>query len=608
MTIRAFKGTTLPKHIDGQPGCQIVDSASQSNNTAGALLGFAAADALAPVGDDVAALAEDALGKMGVSATNCRQVYAWRIFGAQAFQQYKDVGHTIPYASCSMFMLCGRTQRCAGDTINIDVGMHFAQAGNDGGGTSNYPIYPTPGDVSTTLAITIGAQPWGLIYTDGYMNVYMVMVLLSAPYDTAPGYGIHAEPSVGSPQIPAYFPRSLANVSTGPYPWSDAVALAAVDNPNCNGWDTGRDGAASPMGIQIRGRMFDDNEYITSDCMQSFVQWDSVPSSITCDDLSTITVHKDNCGINNQVYTYDNVGYYYPDDTPAGNAPYDLELVSAPGTGAQLTYDPLVSVAASPTAYNITNVQITFPGVWRLRSHANWWMAHETGPAGWSYSPEITVAHGACVGPALDNIVDVVSGAPIPSFRVWLVDQFDNVCADLDDTITLTMDSSVADWGIDPPVLSGTLVKTTSGGLATFDDISVHGLGKFERLYPVGTTYGTNSYRQFHICCILAFDLSGLPGVIHAGDTITIVVKLVDFAGATLVPDYTESNKSVLEDGPLAGGFTGNGDTTPVAGVASWTGSFPAAGTWNLHTRLHTTVYRTLGGIGYDSADIVVVP
>lgn len=155
-------------------------------------------------------------------------------------------------------------------------------------------------------------------------------------------------------------------------------------------------------------------------------------------------------------------------------------------------------------------------------------------------------------------------------FNLW------NVCPSATNNVTI----SLIDGGgnaIASPVLNGTTTQAAVAGVASFGDLDASALGRNYKLRVSSTGLSQShnaNWFEFDLELWIGLAFEAIP-TINAGVPCSIKVDLKDALGNTVSP-------STVDDLTLsgAGSFTGFGTVTPVAGVATFTGTFPAAGTY----------------------------
>jgi hypothetical protein len=165
---------------------------------------------------------------------------------------------------------------------------------------------------------------------------------------------------------------------------------------------------------------------------------------------------------------------------------------------------------------------------------------------------------------------------------------------------------SLRDWGGNhyaSPEITGTLVKVAVNGVIELTDLKVKGLGRnysvqmnVAGLSPSGSDY--YELLDIEIKCGLKYHVMG---PVAAGQSISIKVDIVDADGNLLVP-------STADNLTLSGGgsFTGYGSQTPVGGTATFSGSFPTAGTYLVKCKTSGTRYDGPGVNGEAEAQVMV--
>lgn len=180
-------------------------------------------------------------------------------------------------------------------------------------------------------------------------------------------------------------------------------------------------------------------------------------------------------------------------------------------------------------------------------------------------------------GQRVDGSIDAYVGTT-QAFSVQVQDSWGNVCTD---ATPIAVTVSVVDTGSPAiaPVLSGTTTVMTVAGVASFGDLRVTGLTKTAKLHF--TAPGLTALDA--ALSVQVFGLVTAPGSATVGDDVTITYQLADWDLSALAPPLPDP--VTVGDGPLAGSFAPSSPTvTPDAsGLATFTGSFPAPGTFDLH-------------------------
>jgi hypothetical protein len=180
-----------------------------------------------------------------------------------------------------------------------------------------------------------------------------------------------------------------------------------------------------------------------------------------------------------------------------------------------------------------------------------------------------------------------------------------NVVPTATNTVVAALGSSGTNF-FTSPTLHGTTSRAAVAGLADFNDLYILGIGRHYKLTftSTGLFVGLNGNKFDEISIYPDLVFEALP-TINAGVACTIKVDLVDAFGAALVPSTADA--LTLSGG---GAFTGFGASTPVAGVASWTGNFPAAGTYTIQVVTSGTNYDGPGvaGIAAKTISVTVLP
>lgn len=165
-----------------------------------------------------------------------------------------------------------------------------------------------------------------------------------------------------------------------------------------------------------------------------------------------------------------------------------------------------------------------------------------------------------------------------------------NVCLTATNNLTLYWLDNGGN-AVSTPAFTGTTTQPAVAGVASFPGVSLYALGglgadqftwtkgyKLSVQDPLGFLGLSGNHNSWYLAagftCGLAFET--LPTITH-GVAATIKVDLVDYSGSPINPDVTQ------DDVTLSGSFTGSPMTvTPSGGVASFTVTFPSAGTSTL--------------------------
>lgn len=162
--------------------------------------------------------------------------------------------------------------------------------------------------------------------------------------------------------------------------------------------------------------------------------------------------------------------------------------------------------------------------------------------------------------------------------EVFLKDQFGNVCTDAAGKhCTLSIHETGSP--LVPVGLSGTLTRPFVNGVARFDDLIVTGLSVTSQLRATYVEGPTHQDYQFQPAIFGFFKLS--QPSLAPNQAVTIQYLVCDYWG-NLLDLLAHYDPVTLTDGTSPGGFTGNGTVTPINGVATFVGHFPAAGEFNL--------------------------
>lgn len=180
--------------------------------------------------------------------------------------------------------------------------------------------------------------------------------------------------------------------------------------------------------------------------------------------------------------------------------------------------------------------------------------------------------------------------------------EFWNVVDSATDTLTAVLSQPGTNY-LGSPSLLGTTSQAAVLGLANFNDLAIHGLGRHYRITFTGTGLSESGndhggHIDLNVACDLSFQ--SLP-TIHAGVPCSILVDIVDALGGALTP--SSPDQLTLSGG---GSFSGFGAATPSGNTATFTGTFPAAGTYSIQVVTSGTNYDGPGTTTYAARTISV--
>lgn len=244
--------------------------------------------------------------------------------------------------------------------------------------------------------------------------------------------------------------------------------------------------------------------------------------------------------------------------------PYTVVILSGP-SGATLTSN---SDSAFFAGVSLPNIRLRTAGTYRLIVGASGLPADTSGP--------ITVVPGN--GTRLVTILQpsaVGVAAPVTA-QVSLADSLGNPTTRLnfsDVSNTLGVSVSATDGAGASVVLGGTTTRTTSGGIATFDDITLPAAGTGNRLTfssPGVTSVTSDTFTVRVPGAATRLRVSTLPATINGGSAITPAfrVNVVD-ANGTVVASRTDAISLALR-GPAGATFTGPATVAAVNGAATF--------------------------------------
>jgi hypothetical protein len=178
-----------------------------------------------------------------------------------------------------------------------------------------------------------------------------------------------------------------------------------------------------------------------------------------------------------------------------------------------------------------------------------------------------------------------------------------NVVPTATNSVTAALSSSGTNF-YSTPSLGGTNPKSAVAGFADFSDLYILGVG---RHYQITWTSGVlnvgawnrNWLDEISIYPDLVFEATG---AINAGVPVDIKVDLKDSLGGALVPSSADS---LTLSGQ--GSFSGFGTVTPIAGVATFSGTFPSAGIFTIQVVTSGANYDGPGVSGLAPVTIVVM-
>lgn len=177
---------------------------------------------------------------------------------------------------------------------------------------------------------------------------------------------------------------------------------------------------------------------------------------------------------------------------------------------------------------------------------------------------------------------------------VKLLDQGDNICTDVAPT-AVTVSLVPAGSPAIPSVLSGTLTRNTIGGFAYFDDLTISGLGVGAKLRFSSAGLATADVAIFPS----VLGIWSVPAKVARGEVFKATYTLCDYWGAPLLP--TPADPITVSDGTRPGTFHPVAlVVTPVLGVATFFGSFLAAGKFNLFGIGDSAHYLDVGALSPD--------
>lgn len=284
----------------------------------------------------------------------------------------------------------------------------------------------------------------------------------------------------------------------------------------------------------------------------------------------------------------------------AGDTLRGVDVVPSP-SGFGLFHDPATS--PSDGVWDLTNCQIFIVGGYEITASSvfsapvnparNLYFGHITVTPGDPhqlvvgdayanppYSGGPVIAEGgarrAIRGQRVDGTVDVAVGTT-SAFSIQVQDTWGNVCTDMTPAVVTVAVSDLGSPAI-TPVVGGTLTATTVDGIASFKDLVVTGLTKTAKLVFTSPGLATLEVPLM----IAVFGLVTSPPTAKVGDTITVTYQLADWNADFLTP--SSPDPVTIADGPHAGGFVPAAAfvSPDSSGLATFTGTFPSPGTFDL--------------------------
>jgi hypothetical protein len=186
---------------------------------------------------------------------------------------------------------------------------------------------------------------------------------------------------------------------------------------------------------------------------------------------------------------------------------------------------------------------------------------------------------------------DTVAGQSVsPAVQVAIVDPATNIPIAFDNTDIVTVAIGNNPGG---GTLSGTLSRTVSGGVATFNNLSIDKTGAPYTLVASGASLSAVTSSGFAVTPAGADHLLFLqqPTDTAAGQTIsTVIVEIVDAFGNVLTNDNSDTITLSIGTNPSGGTLSGTVTMTVTSGVATFTDlSIDLAG-------MGYTLHATVGG------------